>query len=156
MTNNNKKQLANLLYNNIPINNSENNNKNKIENRIENAVKDAYWNVLINCPEDNINYIKEKQKVIYAIYKYFLKDGKITIDRRLIINSILNDQSFINFGIPFKQLKAEQIFQILDSILYDNITCLELMEFFRKSCKNYPTNYCINCRKYSSIENCNQ
>ncbi len=147
---NTKSDLATILYNNIST------LDNKVENKLENAVKHAYWHVLINCPEDDIRYTKEKQKVIFAIYKYYLRDGRIAKERRHIINNTLNDLCFIHYGLPFKELHAEQIYEILFSILYDHITPSELMEFFRNSCKNYPTHYCIHCRKYSAVEKCNQ
>jgi hypothetical protein len=145
---NHKSKLTNIMYNNITSLNDTTN----LQNKLDNSVKDAYWHVLINCPEDNSDFEKQKQKVIFGIYKYYLRDGRFSKERRYIINNILNDQCFIHYGLPFKELKAEQIYQILFTILYDHITPIEMMEFFRNSCDKYPTHYCIHCRKYSASE----
>jgi hypothetical protein len=153
----NKSKLTDIMYNNITTlnNQTESKEKNSSKPTIDNAVKDAYWHVLINCPEDTTNYSKEKQKVIFAIYKYYLKQERFTKERRQVINNTLNDLCFIQYGLPFNSLKAEQIYEILFSILYDHITPCEMMEFFRHSCKTYPTHYCIGCRKYSAFD-CNK
>jgi len=150
----NKSKLSNIMYNNITtldLNNPNQHGKLKIDE----AVKNAYWNVLINCPEDDIHYQKEKQKVIFSIYKYFLRDGRFTKQRRQEINKIINDLCFIHYGKPFSELEPKHIYEIIFSILYDHITPVEMMEFFRHSCKNYPTHYCIGCRKYSAFT-CNK
>ncbi len=148
-----KAELANIMYKNqTPAVDYDT----LVKNRIENAVKDAYWHVLINCPEDHIHYVKEKEKVILAIYKYFLKDQHISKEKRQFINKLINDKCFITYGLPFTKLKNEQIYLILYEVCYQYITSVELMEFFRNSCKNYPTHYCIHCRKYSAIDVCNK
>ena len=153
----NKLKLTDIMYNNITTlnNQTESKEKNSIKPNIDNAVKDAYWHVLINCPEDTTNYTKEKEKVVYAIYKYYLRDRRFPKEKRQFINNTLNDLCFIHHGKPFNDLKANQILDILYSILYEHITPIEMMEFFRYSCKNYPTHYCIGCRKYSAFD-CNK
>jgi hypothetical protein len=123
----------------------------KQHNRV---VKNAFWQVLINCPQDAPDYKLSRRKIVQLMSVYFIHEHRLGEDVFKEFVDYIDHICEKSYTRRFKDCPDE----IMDDILYlgfqKYLTIDELRIFYNYIITEKPKAWCEKCRRYSIDTEC--
>ena len=116
--------------------------------------KNAYWKVLINCPEDDSYYKDSYIKITQVMSVFFIHEKRLeaTFFRKMV--QYMHELSLKSYNREFKDLKDVFMDEVLYLTFRKFLTVEQLSLFYNSILDVKPTMWCQKCRRYSINNDC--
>lgn len=122
--------------------------------QIQRVIKQAYWQVLINCPQDDPDYKRSKHKITQIMSVFFIHEKRLSPDILKGIIEYIDLLSQKSFGRLFSDCSDE----LMDELLYlgfqKYLTADDLSSFYNEVLEEKPKIWCEGCRRFSINTEC--
>ena len=116
--------------------------------------KNAFWQVLINCPQDDPDYKTSKRRITQLMSVYFIQEQRLEIELFKQFVDYIDHLCEKSYGRLFKDCS----YDIMDDILYlafqKYLSVDQLLSFYQHIVIEKPISWCVVCRRYSINSEC--
>lgn len=125
-----------------------------LSKQTQKTIKNAYWQVLINCPQDEPEYIESKRRITQVMSVYFIHEKRLKPEDFKQIIDYVHNICTKSYGRNFKDCSDD----ITDDILYlafqKYLTLDYLQSFYTNVLDKKPQIWCEKCRRFSVNTSC--
>jgi len=116
--------------------------------------RNAFWRVLINCPEDEPDYKQSKRRITQIMSVYFIHEKRLDIELFKQLVDYVDHICEKSYNRAFKDCPDDMMDDILYIGFQKYLSTDHLLSFYQHVIEKKPVTWCEKCRRYSTNTVC--